>query len=301
MLCLFFLAKSGSLRYLIKEKTMGGLTMKDIRIIALDLDGTLLNANKELTERNYRALEAAAARGIEIVPTTGRFYDAMPQVIRDLPFVNYAITINGAQVAHVRTGDVLYRAEIPWQQAVEIMSVLDTLPVVYDCFMDNAAFMTAALKERIDECTDDPHYRKMVRELRQSVPELKAFITERGQDVQKSQFFTMDMALRQRMLNELPRRFPGIITTAALLHNVEINHERANKGAAVLALAEHLGCGAENVMAFGDGLNDLSMIRAAGTGVVMANAFDEVKRYADYITDDCDHDGVAAAIEKFCL
>ena len=67
------------------------------------------------------------------------------------------------------------------------------------------------------------------------------------------------------------------------------------------ALAEHLGCGAENVMAFGDGLNDLSMIRAAGTGVVMANAFDEVKRYADYITDDCDHDGVAAAIEKFCL
>lgn len=301
MLCLFFLAKSGSLRYLIKEKTMGGLTMKDIRIIALDLDGTLLNANKELTERNYRALEAAAARGIEIVPTTGRFYDAMPQVIRDLPFVNYAITINGAQVAHVRTGDVLYRAEIPWQQAVEIMSVLDTLPVVYDCFMDNAAFMTAALKERIDECTDDPHYRKMVRELRQSVPELKAFITRRGQDVQKSQFFTMDMALRQRMLNELPRRFPGIITTAALLHNVEINHERANKGAAVLALAEHLGCGAENVMAFGDGLNDLSMIRAAGTGVVMANAFDEVKRYADYITDDCDHDGVAAAIEKFCL
>lgn len=301
MLCLFFLVKSGSLRYLIKEKTMGGLTMKDIRIIALDLDGTLLNSNKELTERNYRALEAAAARGIEIVPTTGRFYDAMPQVIRDLPFVNYAITINGAQVAHVRTGDVLYRAEIPWQQAVEIMSVLDTLPVVYDCFMDNAAFMTAALKERIDECTDDPHYRKMVRELRQSVPELKAFITKRGQDVQKSQFFTMDMALRQRMLNELPRRFPGIITTAALLHNVEINHERANKGAAVLALAEHLGCGAENVMAFGDGLNDLSMIRAAGTGVVMANAFDEVKRYADYITDDCDHDGVAAAIEKFCL
>ena len=62
--------------------------MKDIRIIALDLDGTLLNSDKELSERNYRALEAAAARGIEIVPTTGRFYDGMPAVIRDLPFVN---------------------------------------------------------------------------------------------------------------------------------------------------------------------------------------------------------------------
>ena len=105
---------------------------RDIRIIALDLDGTLLNSNKELTERNYRALEEAARRGIEIVPTTGRFYNAMPQVIRDLPFVHYAITINGAQAADVRTGEVLYRAEIPWQRAVELMRFLDTLPVVYD-------------------------------------------------------------------------------------------------------------------------------------------------------------------------
>ena len=274
---------------------------KDIRIIALDLDGTLLNSDKELTERNYRALAAAAAKGIEIVPTTGRFYDAMPAVIRELPFVNYAITINGAQVANVRTGEVLYRAEIPWQQAVEIMTFLDTLPVVYDCFMDNAAWMTAALQEKIDDYTDDVHYRKMVRQLRAPVPELKAFITDLGHDVQKSQFFTMDAALRARMLRELPQMFPGIVTSSALKHNVEINQVRANKGEAVLALAAHLGYGAEHVMTFGDGLNDISMIEAAGTGVVMANGFDEVKACADYITDDCDHDGVAAAIEKFCL
>ena len=60
-------------------------------IIALDLDGTLLNSNKELTARNYDALAAAAAKGIQIVPTTGRFYDGMPQVIRELPFVRYVI------------------------------------------------------------------------------------------------------------------------------------------------------------------------------------------------------------------
>ena len=274
---------------------------QDIRIIALDLDGMLLNSNKELTRRNYDALEAAAARGIQIVPTTGRFYDAMPKVVRELPFVNYAITINGAQVRDLRTGQVLYRAEIPWRQAVEIMAFLDTLPVVYDCFMDDAAWMTASLKAHIDACTDDVHYRKMLRELRQDVPELKAFVTAREQDVQKSQFFTMDAALRARMLEELSRRFGGVITSSALRHNVEINNERANKGSALLALAEHLGCGAENVMSFGDGLNDLAMIRAAGLGVVMANGFDEVKACADYITDDCDHDGVAAAIEKFCL
>ena len=281
---------------------MGGFAMKkDIRIIALDLDGTLLNSNKELTERSYRALTAAAAKGIEIVPTTGRFYGGMPAVIRDLPFVNYAITINGAHVHNVRTGQVLYRAEIPWQQAVEIMTFLDTLPVAYDCFMDNGAFMTAALQDRIENYTDDPHYQDMVRRLRRGVPELKAFIAERRQDVQKSQFFTMDAALRRRMLEELPRRFADIIVSSALAHNVEINNARANKGAAIRALAEYLGCGAEQVMAFGDGLNDWTMIETAGFGVVMANGVNELKACADYITDDCDHDGVAAAIEKFCL
>ena len=274
---------------------------KDIRIIALDLDGTLLNSNKELTERSYRALEAAAARGIEIVPTTGRFYGGMPAVIRDLPFINYAITINGAHVHNVRTGEVLYRAEIPWQQAVEIMTFLDTLPVVYDCFMDNGAFMAAAMQDRIEDYTDDPHYQDMVRRLRRGVPELKAFITQRGQDVQKSQFFTMDASLRRQMLEELPQRFPNTIASSALAHNVEINNDRANKGAAIRALAQQLGCGAEQVMAFGDGLNDLTMIQTAGMGVVMANGMDELKACADYITDDCDHDGVAAAIEKFCL
>ena len=274
---------------------------KDIRIIALDLDGTLLNSNKELTERNYRALEAAAARGIEIVPTTGRFYDGMPAVIRELPFVNYAITINGAQVRHVHTGKVLYRAEIPWQQAVELMKYFDTLPVVYDCYVGGGAFMTATLQDAIDDYTDDPHYRKMVRELRAPVEELKAYVTQRGEDVQKSQIFTMDAALRRQVLEEVPRRFPDLIATSALAHNVEVNQKLANKGAAVLALAEHLGCGAEHVMAFGDGLNDLTMIEAAGMGVVMDNGADELKRCADYITDDCDHDGVAAAIEKFCL
>lgn len=281
---------------------MGGYAMKrDIRIITLDLDGTLLNSRKELTQRSYDALAAAAAKGIEIVPTTGRFYGGMPQVIRELPFVHYAITINGAQVADIRTGEVIYRAEIPWQQAVEIMTFLDTLPVAYDCFMDNGAFMTAALQEKIADYTTDPHYQDMVRKLRRSVPELKAFITERQQDVQKSQFFTMDGALRAQMLRELPLRFPHIIVSSALVHNVEINNERAHKGAAILALAQHLGCGAEQIMAFGDGLNDLTMIQTAGMGVVMANGMDELKACADYITLDCDHDGVADAIEKFCL
>lgn len=125
--------------------------MCDYKLIALDLDGTLLNSKKELTARTAAALEAAAARGIQIVPTTGRFFDGMPQIIRDLPYLRYAITINGAQVQDLMRGDIIYRGEIPLAQAVEIMTHLDTMPVIYDCYMDNWGWMTCSLQKKVAE------------------------------------------------------------------------------------------------------------------------------------------------------
>ena len=272
-----------------------------IRIIALDLDGTLLNSNKELSSGNLAALERAASAGIEVVPTTGRFYNGMPESIRKLPFIHYAITINGAQVADLRTGEVIYRAEMPWEQAVEIMSYLEEHSLIYDCFQDNAGWMTGALKTRIDGEVADPHYRKMLHELRQSVPELKSLLSERRRGVQKVQFFTNRPELRLQLLEELPKRFENLSVSSSTIDNAEINQLHANKGEALLALAKHLGLPADATIAFGDGLNDLSMIRHAGVGVAMANACEEVKQEADWITLSCDQDGVARGIEKFCF
>ena len=272
-----------------------------IRIIALDLDGTLLNSNKELSPRNLAALEKAAEAGIQIVPTTGRFYGGMPQVIRALPFIRYAITINGAEVRDLETGEVIYRAEMPWQQCNEMMREFDTQPVLYDCYMDSAGWMTASMKGLIDSTVDSPHYRKMLHELRQDVPELKAFIAERRQDVQKVQFFTRDEALRRDALENLDKRYENICVSSSVDQNVEINHACANKGEALKALAEHLGYPISATMSFGDGLNDLSMLRAAGLGVAMENACPEAKACADVLTASCDEDGVALAIEKYCF
>ena len=82
---------------------------------------------------------------------------------------------------------------------------------------------------------------------------------------------------------------------------MEINQGHANKGEALLALAKHLGIEREQTLAFGDGLNDLSMLKEAGVGVAMANACDEAKALADWVTLSCDEDGVARGIEKFCF
>lgn len=270
-------------------------------IIALDLDGTLLNSNKELTPGNLAALTRAAEAGYEIVPTTGRFYKAMPEAIRALPFVRYAIVINGAAVQDLQTGELIYQAEMPWQQAVEIMTMLDSLPVIYDCYMDNDAWMTGAFKEKVTEYVRNPHYVILVRDMRHSVPELKSFLTERGQDIQKMQFFVKDPDLRLRLLKELPEQYENICTSSSVPENVEINQARANKGEAVLALADHLGVPREYTYAFGDGLNDLTMIEMAGVGIAMANADPKVKEKADRITTSCDEDGVARGIETYCF
>ena len=109
--------------------------MPDYKLIALDLDGTLLNSDKHLSAENADALQLAADSGAQIVPTTGRFFGGMPQVIRELPYLRYAITVNGAQVQDIRTGRSIYRAEIPLPRALAIMEYLDT-PMVRKTLMD---------------------------------------------------------------------------------------------------------------------------------------------------------------------
>ena len=271
--------------------------MPETKLIALDLDGTLLNSDKELTERTRCALEAAAEAGIEIVPATGRFYRGMPRVVRELPFVRYVITINGAEVLDLSSGERIYSADIPAEEAVTFFAGLDSLPVIYDCYMDGWGYMTASMQERAAEYITNIHSLEMVRTLRSPVPELKAFLRGEGRAVQKMQLFTADITLRDDLLGALTEKYPQFAVTTSLPNNIEINSRLADKGRALLILAKRLGIRREETMAFGDGINDLTMIRAAGTGAAMENARAEVKRAADISAPDCNHDGVARVIE----
>ena len=274
------------------------LKSNQIRLIAFDLDGTLLNAAKILTLRNKAALEHAAEKGILIVPTTGRLFDAIPEEIRQFPFLRYAITINGAAVFDTATGSNIYRAEIPLEQAIEIMSYLDNYPIIYDCYKDNTGWMTRSMWDQAEVFAPNAYYVSSIRTRRKPVPELKEYLKQQGGSVQKIQLFSTDPALRTALLKELPTRFSHLAVSSSVERNVEINHEDANKGAALTALASRLELDRSQVMAFGDGLNDISMIREAGTGVAMQNAVDEVKAAADLITGSCEESGVAEVIEQ---
>ncbi len=273
--------------------------MRNIKLIALDLDGTLLNSDKQLSEENKAALTRAASEGIEIVPATGRFYKGMPQIIRDLPFVNYVISINGAQVYDVKNGKTVCGSEIPWERAVSVMEFLDGIDVIYDCYQDGWGRMTQRLYDKAEEYAANIHSLEMIKKLRTPVPELKACIEERKSGVQKIQAFFRDMDFRARMLEELPVKFPDLVVTTSIVNNIEINSKDATKGIALKKLADYLEIPVSQTMAFGDDFNDITMLETAGIGVAMENAAEEVKNAANYVTDSCDSNGVANAVNHF--
>lgn len=276
------------------------------RAVARDFGGTLLDSQKRLSDRSRAALAHAAEAGALIVPTTGRFFGMMPPAVRDLPFVRYAITINGAQVYDRATDTAIVREEIPLDAALAIMEILDRHDVVYDCYRQNWGWMTAALQDKAADYATDDHYLRMIREFRKPVPELKAHLraTAADGDVQKVMLFARrgDAAAAQdelaAIVREVAAAFPDVKITSSTANNLEINSAAAHKGRALARFADHLGLSLANCAAFGDGMNDFTMVEAAGLGVAMANAAPEVKRVAKLVTrSNDDDDGVARVLE----
>ncbi|MBQ3927675.1 MAG: HAD family phosphatase [Clostridia bacterium] len=273
--------------------------MPDIKLIALDLDGTLLNRDKVITNDTLHALEKAADQGIRIVPATGRLSGALPSQVDALPFVRYVIGVNGAEVRDRAENELLYSAKIEPARATEIMTFLDGLPVIYDCYMDGKAWISQNMKLMIPDYAPDEHYLRMWQTLRQPVPDLKDWVTENGHGVQKVQCLFRDMDERKRWLDRLPDIFSDVTVTSSVVNNIEFTHRDADKGKALTALAAALNIPVGQTMAFGDDLNDVPMLKAAGIGVSMANAKEEIRSQADYVTLSCNEDGIARALEHF--
>lgn len=270
-----------------------------MKIIFFDLDGTLLDDQKQIPKENLEALAWAAARGILIVPCTGRFFRGVPEPLRALPFLRYAITMNGAEVFDVAQGTALCRAEIPMAQAEAVFDAIETLPALYDCYQDGWGWMPKALYDRAEEFLAGEQM-QFVMELHTPLEDFRGTLRQRGRPLQKIQLFFKDQACRLRQLERLPVQFPHLQVTTALPNNIELNSWDANKGHALEQLCRCLQISVQDVMALGDGLNDVSMLRTAGLGIAMGNAADAVKQAAGNVTGDNNHAGVAQAIYRYC-
>ena len=270
-----------------------------VKLIAFDLDGTLLDRQKNIPEANLQALKAAAEAGALLVPATGRIYTGIPELIRTLPGARYFITINGAYAYDAVEDRNLYSSELSVDTCLLLIDYMDRLPVIYDCYQDNWGYITRSMFQRAGDFIPDPGIMKMMRELRTPVDNLSETLRQKGRPVQKMQMHFQDLAERDRQLKLVAELFPETAVSSSLPWNIEINSAGATKGQALKALCQALGIDLRDTLAFGDGTNDLDMIRTAGIGVAMGNGAEEVKAAADWIAPSNEEGGVAAGIRKF--
>ncbi len=274
-----------------------------IKLIAFDLDGTLLDDRKDIPAENISALNAAAKENIRIVPASGRIYRFMPEPVRTLLSARYFITANGGEVYDAAEDEVIYSAQIPLPRALQVFDHMQTLDVLYDCYADNTRYTDKAFPARADDYFTDPLMNAMLHsyilKTRQETEDVKAFVLARDGPLQKLQMYFRDPAERLRQLQLLPSLFPDLVISTSLPNNIEINSAEATKGQALAALCRRLGTDPAEVMAFGDGLNDLDMLQYAGIPVAMENADTLIKANAVHVTASNNEAGIAKALRYF--
>lgn len=271
------------------------------KLILFDLDGTLLTHEKTLSPGNRAALERAARAGAEIVIATGRIYRAVPPQVRELPFLRYFILMNGAKVYDRRKDKVLYRAEIPLVTAERIFRDMEGVDATVDCYQNDEGLMDRRFLDNLEHYIRDPESIRLVRMTRRPCDDFRAAARAGGDSVQKVQFYFPDLQERARVKAWLEERYPETVLSISMPENLELNDARATKGQGLLALCEVLGLNPAQTAAFGDGTNDISMLKTAGVGVAMANADPETKAAADLIAGDNQQDGVAQVLNQWFL
>lgn len=273
--------------------------MPDIRILGLDLDGTVFDDQKQISQRTLDAMQAAIQRGVIVLPATGRPVSGVPEEFLHMPGVRYALTSNGATVTELATGRRIVELTFNADAAMQIYDILRPFDCAMSIFIDGQSYTSTDNFGRMQELSP-PALRPYLRDSRIAVDDIHALMRQHAHGIEKFSILYPDYPTLDAARAAVTAACP-VEATSSLGCNLELNAPGVTKGQALLNLAETLGYSREQVMACGDSDNDLAMIRAAGLGVAMGNAEPEVKAAADVIVADNNHDGVAEAIHRYIL
>lgn len=279
--------------------------MKDIKLVALDLDGTLFDNSSRISKRNLTAIRSITDKSIHVVISTGRPFEGIPFDQIKGTGINYAITANGSGIYEISTGKCLYENAMDEELVTPILNFLLTRDIHMDAFIGGKGYTPIQCVETAQKLTVPSSIKNYIITTRTRLDNILQFIHENQLKVQKMTLNFYPAADGTLIDRETVRKFlvsnPSITTVCGGYNNLEFTRADANKGVGLRKLAEILGVNPDATMAIGDTENDLAIIEAAGIGVAMGNATDAVKARADYVTTTNTKDGVAAAIEHFIL
>ena len=261
------------------------------RLLAIDLDGTLLTPQKLITPRTHKALCQAAEMGMTIVIATGQKLQVLQHVCASLPLTAPQILENGAVIADIQSGKVLHEHLLPTEYILPALDTLRSLDLYRAYHTSQCVYVD----------TNTPRARNWYRPPISPAVEVPDVVSLYPRPCIKVVGIGEADTLRDKR-RELERIFAGkLYVTQTSFDLLELLHPQVSKGNALRTVAADVGVAPEEVVAFGDNHNDIGMLRFAGLGVAMGNAHAEVKAAADFVTLSNAEDGVAVVIEEMIL
>lgn len=273
--------------------------MSRYQLIALDMDGTLLNSEKKISPKTLQALEKAAEAGKDLVLSTGRCRPELKDYIHQIPGLKYLDCTSGALIYDVKEGREIFRHAIE-PSVVRRLLELAKMENAMMHLLDRESFVQTDQWTHMEDYGMGA-YKPMYARIVTSREDLYQSYCEHPFPVEKINLYHTDMASRERTRKRvLEERLP-LEMVYAESSSLEFNAKGVDKGSGLEALCSFLKLPLEKTIAVGDADNDLAILRRAGLAVAMGNANDNVKKTAGVVVADCDHDGCAEAIEKYLL
>lgn len=265
-----------------------------IKLIAIDLDGTLLTNKKLISPENKAALKRAKEMGIKVVICTGRPLLSIAAILDELNLRepgDYAITYNGGLVQRTDTGEILSQKSLSKDEATDLYELSQQLHL--PCVLLDL--------ENIYELPYPKGRESWYRKTKPALPFVSTTMEEFPEDARFNKIlYCYDETVLQPAVKKIPAEYYDKYTILqSHPYLIEMMNNEVDKGKGIEILTKLLGFTADEVMAFGDEANDLAMLEYAGFGVAMDNAVPELKRIAKYVTKSNDDHGIAETLEKF--
>ena len=270
-----------------------------IKLIAMDMDGTLLNDDHAtVSQRNVDALRRAAEQGIEVVISSGRPWSLLQDIADRVGVVRYVVASNGASVLDRQTGEWLLQVGMPKEQVLKFIEILARYHAGFEIFCEGQDYIERRYMEMVVKEALSPEYAATFQRRVVVVDDLRPVIEEKL--VEKIYVFYVEPGTREKIEEELRAAGP-YESACAYSFNMEITAPGVDKGEALKVLCEKLGIDASEVMAFGDADNDLGMLSWAGWSFAMGNGTDKAKAAAKHVTGTNADSGVAQGVEQYAL
>ena len=269
-----------------------------VRVIASDLDGTLLTPEKQVTSFTREILARAVSRGVHFVPCTGRPFDAVPQSVRELPGVEYVITSNGAAVYSVSLGRRIYERLLSQETVEKILQLPIPQEIALEVLVEGVPYTEERYVEDPARFGATEYGIQYIKETRHGLADIRSFLYEHRALVDGINFICADPALREQLAGKLCEQCREITLTSSVPHLIEVSHRQSDKWQTLLWLLGALKLSPEQAMAFGDAENDIPMLRAVRYGIAMENAAEHCKEAAFAVTGSNTEDGVARKLQE---